>query len=82
MVAISLRDQDRLDGDSNFGVWKAKMSFLLDEYGLKEYAKNVIVVLKDPQQWATYIKENSKMKRMILDGFKGYIVLHIARKAQ
>jgi len=49
MVATGLRDQDKLNGASNFGMWKVKMAFLLNEFGLKEYAENIIVMLIYPQ---------------------------------
>jgi len=39
-----MRDQDRLDGSSNYVNWKAMMSFLFDEYGLKLYIDNVVAV--------------------------------------
>lgn len=47
MDTIGLRDQDRLEGASKFFIWKARMSFLLDEHGLKSYMDNVVVVPRD-----------------------------------
>lgn len=44
MASTSLRDQDRLDGASNFGVWKARLSLLIEENGIKDYVTTVIVV--------------------------------------
>lgn len=44
MVAASLIDQDRRDEASNFGVSKARMQFLLDEHGLKEFVTTSIAV--------------------------------------
>ena len=38
MASTGLRDQDRLDGAWNFGVWKARISLLLEENGIKDYA--------------------------------------------
>ena len=48
MATIGLRDQDRLEGASNYVIWKDRMSFLLDEHDLKAYIDNVVVVLEDP----------------------------------
>lgn len=73
-------DQDRLNGASNFGIWKEIMPFLLDEYGMKEYIENVIARLTDPQKLETYKKKNSKSKRIILNGFKHHIFPHIIEK--
>lgn len=68
MVAAGLRDQDKLDGASNFGVWKSIMTFLLDVFGLREYANIIINVSGYPQPLTTYKMENVKVKRIILDG--------------
>ena len=38
MASAALRVQDRLDSASNFGVWKAQISLLLEENGIKNYA--------------------------------------------
>ena len=44
MASAGLRDQDRLDGASNFGVWKARLSLLLEENGIKDYASIGLVI--------------------------------------
>ena len=77
MSLASLRDQDRLDGASNFDVWKAIISLLLEENDIKEYATSVIAVPTDQTQHATYKKEDAKARRIILDGAKDHIVSHI-----
>lgn len=77
MKSTGLRDQDRLDGASNFGVWKARISLLLEENGIKEYFTIVVTVPTDPILLATYKKEDAKARRIILDGFKDHIVSHI-----
>jgi len=41
-VASGLIDQDRLDGASNYVIWKARMSCLLDEHFLKAYVDSVV----------------------------------------
>ena len=77
MASAGLRDQDRLDGASNFGVWKAKISLLLEENGIKDYATSGIVVPKNAIQLPTYKNDDAKVRRIILDGFKDHIVPHI-----
>jgi len=47
MATTGLRDEDRLDGSSSYVIWKAKMSFWLDEYGPKLYVDNVVAVPYD-----------------------------------
>lgn len=78
MASTSLRDQERLDEASNFGVWKAKILLLLEDNGLKEYVTSVIAIPMNPQQLSTYRKEDAKSRRIILDGVKDHIVPHIA----
>lgn len=77
MVTTGLRDQDSLDGASNFSIWKAMMLFLLDEHGLKEFSTKIIVVPTNPIQFHEYMRDNTKAKRMILDGVRDHIILHI-----
>ena len=78
MATVGLRDQDRLDGSSNYVIWKARMSFLLDEHGLKAYINNLVAVPQDPNQLKEYEREMAKAKRMILDGVRDHIVSHIS----
>lgn len=80
MATTGLRDRDRLNGASNFGIRKAKMQFLLDEHDLKEFVTNVMSKPADPQQLATFKKEMAKAKRMVLDGVRDHIVPHITDK--
>ena len=77
MASSSLRDQDRLDGASNFGVWKARLSLLLEENRIKNYATAGLAVPTEATQLATYKKEDAKVRRIILDGVKDHIVPHI-----
>jgi len=44
MTTNGLRDYDRLDGASNYVIWKERMAFLLYEHSLKTYVENVVVV--------------------------------------
>ena len=66
-----------MDGASNFGVWKDKISLVLEENGIKDYVTSVIVVPTDTTQLATYKKDDAKVRLIILDSIKDYIVPHI-----
>lgn len=68
MAIARLRDQDRLDGASNYVIWKKRMSSLLDEFGLKAYIDNALAVPQDAYQQKEYKKEIARAKRLILDG--------------
>jgi len=78
MASSGLRDQHRLDGTSNYVIWKARMSCLLDEHFLKDYVDSVVVVPADLDPLKQYKREMVKAKRMILDGVKDHVVCHIA----
>ena len=77
MATTGLQDQDRLDGDSNYLIWKARMSFLLDEYGLETYIDAMAAMPQDENQLKKYRKEMVREKRLIVDGVKDHIVSHI-----
>ena len=49
-----LRDQDRLDWASNYAIWKARMSFFLDDHAFKMYVDNVVAVLADADPLKKY----------------------------
>ena len=53
---------------------------MLDEHGLKEFVTNVMATPANPQQMATFKKEMAKAKRMVLDGVRDHVVLHVADK--
>jgi len=80
MVTIGLHDQDKLDGVSNYVIWKARMSFLLVEYGLKAYVYAMVVVPQDAEQQKEYIKVMARVKWLILDGVWDHVVSHIVGK--
>eukprot|EP00253_Pinus_taeda_P034531 PITA_34531 len=79
-AGIGLRKQDRLDGASNFGVWKVRMMFLLDGFGLKDYAKKGVAEPSDLDKLRLFQRQVAKTKRMILDGLRDHVVLHVASK--
>jgi len=78
MATSGLRDQERLDGASNYVIWKARMSFLLDKHALKTYVDSVVVVAADPDPLKKYRSAMAKAKRMILDGVNDHVVCHVA----
>ena len=49
MARYGLRDQDRLDGMSNYVIWKTRILSVLDEYGLKDHAEKTLVVPTDAE---------------------------------
>lgn len=80
MASTGLLDQDKLEGALNYCIWKARMKFLLDEYGLNMYVESVVAVLIDVEQLANYNKEMAREKWLILDGVQDHIVSHFVAK--
>lgn len=76
MASVGLRDQYRLKGVSNFGIWKSRILLILEENGLMEFMTSVKVIPADVAQLLTYKKEDDKTKRIILDGVKDHIMPH------
>lgn len=80
IATSGLRDQDKLDEASNHVIWKARMSFLLDEHALKTYLDNIVVVPADTDPLKKYKSKMVKAKRMILDGVKDHVVCHVTSR--
>ena len=80
MTASGLRDQDRLDGASNFVIWKARILPVLDEHHIKDYALSAVFVLVDVDPLKKYEEAQVKVKHMIMDGVKDHVIPHIAEK--
>jgi hypothetical protein len=79
MSISGIRFEDRLDGASNFGIWKEHILLSLEEYVLKEFAENTITVPTDAQQAEAHKKNDAKARCIILDGIKDHIVPHLSR---
>ena len=75
-----LRDQDRLDGASNFVIWKSKILAILDKHRIKDYALKTVAILVDPNANEKYEEAMAKAKCMILDRVKDHVIPHIAEK--
>jgi hypothetical protein len=78
MSSISVRPEDRLEGASNFNVWKARVLNILEEYDLDNF---VISTVEEPTTNAgrtTFKKNQAKAKRIIFDSVKDNIMPVIA----
>ena len=47
MAPHGLRDQDRLDGLSNYSVWKERILIVLEAYSLRDHAEQTVATLTD-----------------------------------
>lgn len=75
-----LRDQDRLDGASNFVVWKARILSILDRHYIKAFALRTMAIPVDSADNEKYKEVMAIAKCIILDGVKDHLVQHIAEK--
>jgi len=80
MALNGLRDKDRLDGVSNFVIWKAKILSVLDRHRIKAFALRTVAIPVDLAYNERYEDAMSKAKYIILDGVKDHVVQHIAEK--
>ena len=84
-MSLGLRVEDRLDGHSNYSVWKERMQSIFEEAEVWDImvhtAQNPVVVPTDVTQLAEYKKKNNKGKRLILDGIKDHCIPHVRGKS-
>jgi hypothetical protein len=72
--SISVRAEDRLEGASNFNVWKLRIMNILQEHDLGQY---VTIVMEEPTSnagRAAFRKSQAKAKRIIFDSVKDSIM--------
>ena len=80
MALHGVRDLDRLDGASNFVVWKARILFVLDRNRVKHFVLRTIAIPIDSTDNNRYGDAMAMAKSIILDEFKDHIVPHITEK--
>ena len=65
---------------TNFVIWRARILTVLDEYDIKDHTKNVITNPTDVDPLKKFNENQARAKRLIMDGVKDHVVLHIAGK--
>ena len=75
MAPHGLRELDRLDGLSNFSVWKARILIVLGAYHLRDHEEQVLAMPTD----ADLLRKDNEVvghaKWLIMDGIKGLYCL-------
>jgi hypothetical protein len=74
MSSISVRLEDKLEGASNFNVWKARVLNILEEYDLENFLTSIV---EDPTSNAgrtTFQKNQEREKRIVFDSVKDHIM--------
>eukprot|EP00253_Pinus_taeda_P030023 PITA_30023 len=83
-MSLGLRMEDRLDGHTNYSIWKERMQSIFEEAEVWDImvhtTQNPVVVPTDVTQLDAYNKKNNKGKRLILDGVKDHYIPHVRGK--
>jgi hypothetical protein len=72
--SISVRDEYRLEGDTNFNVWKLRITNILQENDLEQYVTTVVEEPTNNVGRMDFRKSQAKAKRIIFDSVKGNIM--------
>jgi len=77
MASHGLRYRDKLEGASNYFIWKTRILVVLEEYDLEAYVKSVVTVPADNDQKNMYKVGQGKAKRFILNRVRVHVVSHL-----
>jgi hypothetical protein len=72
--SISVRAEDRLEGATNFNVWKLRITNILQEHDLEQYVTTVVEEPTNNAGRAAFRKSQAKAKRIIFDSVKDSIM--------
>jgi hypothetical protein len=72
--SISVRAKDRLEGATNFNVWKLRITNILQEHDLEKYVTTVVEEPTNNVGRAAFRKSQAKAKRIIFDSVKDNIM--------
>jgi hypothetical protein len=80
MAATSLKFEDKLEGVSNFIPWKVRVTLILMENGLWDFANTTMTPLVDPKDLAIHEQKGVKSRRIILDARKDHLIPILSEK--
>jgi hypothetical protein len=72
--SISVRVEDRLEGATNFNVWKLRITNILQEHDFEQYVTTVVEEPTNNSGRAAFRKSQAKAKRIIFDSVKDNIM--------
>ena len=73
--SISVRAEDRLEGATNFNVWKLRITNIFQEHDLEQYVTTVVEEPTNNAGKTTFKKSQAKSKWIIFDTVKDSIML-------
>lgn len=74
MTSISIKPEDRLEGASNFNVWKTRVLNILEEYDLDSFVTSVVEEPTTNAGRSAFKKNQVKAKRITFDSVKDNIM--------
>jgi hypothetical protein len=72
--SILVRVEDRLEGATNFNVWKLRITNILQEHDLEQYVTTMVEEPTNNVGRATFKKIQAKANRIIFDSVKDSIM--------
>jgi hypothetical protein len=72
--SISVRAEDRLEGATNFNVWKLWITNILQEHDLEKYVTTVVEEPTNNARREAFRRSQEKAKRIIFDSVKDIIM--------
>jgi hypothetical protein len=65
--SILVRAEDRLEGATNFNVWKLRITNILQEHDIEQYVTTMVEEPTNNARRAAFRKSQAKAKRIIFD---------------
>jgi hypothetical protein len=80
-MAFCIRFEDRLDGISNYLLWKVRIATVLKENKIWNFVNTIFVVpTNNPVSLDLHEIKEAKAQRILLDGVKENLIPHLAKK--
>ena len=73
-MAMFLRIEDKLDGISNYAVWKDRIQTVFQEATVWDIVQQVVVPPTAADEQSEFTKNNAKAKKTLMDNRKDHVV--------
>ena len=70
----------RLDGVSNYVQWKVRITIVLKEWKIGKFINSVATKPTDKDELEEHEVLKARAQRVILDGVKDHLILHLLRR--
>lgn len=76
IATIGFRYEDRMECASNYNLWNARVTLVMLENGLWEFANTIVTPPTDPKDLDAHNLKDVKAKKIILEVVKGHLIPH------